>query len=380
MRYLLAIMGIFVLVTSVIVCGDTGEEPGTRSLLVVVESSLREPLRASLEQYTETMALARYEVYVVPWVPESAGEREKLLELKTLLFEYVDSHGIEGALLVGDLPVAMYRMPEGYREEFPTELFLQGRDARVVDTDNDGYFDAHTEFEVDIYTSRLIGTQTQLEKYFARLEKYRREGPLVERSAFIFIDDDWSGKCTSDAFRLSQLYSEVDCIQEKSESSLENYLERLTGEGAEFVYQWVHGAPPGTYSGWLAFDHLEDQDKLRAIDIIAGNLKASFVNMANCYGARFTDAQLSVAEAYTVGTDYGLAVIGSTKIGAVADPRLFHESLAKGMRWGEAYKAWFNAEGMKNEYWHLGIVLMGDPLLRVTGDRFPAGPSPEATP
>ena len=379
MRNLLAILGIFVLVTSVIVCGDSDGPSGARSLLVVVESSLHEPLRASLEQYAETMKLAQYEVYVEPWAPTSVGKRERLLELKTLLFDYVDSHGIEGALLVGDLPAAMYKMPQGYGEEFPTELFLQGRDARIIDTNNDGYFDTHTEFEVDIYTSRLIGTPTQLVNYFARVERYRREGPFVDRSAFIFIDDDWSDKDTSDAFHLNALYSEVDCIQKKSESSLDNYLEKLTGEGAEFLYQWVHGAPPGTYSGWLAFDHMEDQDKLFAADIIARNLKVSFVNMANCYGARFTDEQLSAAEAYTVGTDYGLAVIGSTKIGAVADPRPFHASLAQGKRWGEAYKAWFNQEGMKNESWHLGIVLMGDPLLRVTGDLFPAGESEEAT-
>lgn len=375
MRYGLAIIGIFILVTSVIVCGDPGEEPGTRSFLVVVESSLHEALRPSLEQYAETMALARYEVQVERWAPESVDERNQLLDLRTLLFDYVDSHGIEGALLVGDLPALMYELPlQGTMEEFPTDIFLQDRDSRFADENNNGTFDTHGELEADIYTSRLIGTEDQLLDYFARAEKYRREGPLVNRSAFIFMDDEWSGKNTSDTFHLNELYSEVEVIQAKADSSLEDYLEKLKGDGAEFVYQWVHGAPPGTYSGWLAFDHVGEQDPLFARDIKAYNLKASFVNMANCYGARFTDEQLSVAEAYTVGTEYGLAVIGSTKTGAVADPRLFHESLAKGMRWGEAYKAWFNAEGMKNESWHLGIVLMGDPLLRVTGDRFPAGP------
>lgn len=380
MRYVLAIFGIFALVTSVVVCGDSAEPLGTRSFLLVVESSLHEPLRASLEQYGETMALAGYEVQVAPWEPESVDERDKLLELRALLFDYVDSHGIEGALLVGDLPALMYEMPlKGTMEEFPTDIFLQDRDSVWPDTNNNGYSDTHSELEVDIYTSRLIGTEDQLLNYFARVERYRREGPLVDRSAFIFIDDDWSGMNTSDAFHLSQLYSEVDVIQARADSSLDNYVEKLTGDGAEFVYQWVHGAPPGTYSGWLAFDHMDGQDKLPADRIEDLNLKVSFVNMANCYGARFTDEQLSVAEAYTVRTDYGLAVIGSTKTGAVADPRLFHESIAQGMHWGEAYKAWFNEEAMQNESWHLGIVLMGDPLLRVTGDLFPAGTSADMT-
>ncbi|MGB5266503.1 MAG: hypothetical protein WBN30_07945 [Polyangiales bacterium] len=103
------------------------------------------------------------------------------------------------------------------------------------------------------------------------------------------------------------------------------------------------------------------------------------MNLANCYSARFTDDALAVATAYTVGTDYGLATVGSTKMGAQTDPRLFHEGLTKGLRWGEAYREWYNQVGRKNDHWHLGIVLMGDPLLRVTGDLFPAGPSPDTT-
>lgn len=391
MRYVLAIIGILVLVTSVIVCGDSGEgdpgePPGPRSLLVVVESSLHEPLRASLEQYAETMELARYEVHVEPWVSPGTVD-----ELKDLLFEYVDSDGIEGALLIGGLPAAdyelEYRSPTGelIMEKFPTDVYLQNRDARWVDqTKNDAY-DFHEELEVEIYTSRLVGTPTQLVDYFARVERFRRDGPLVERSAFIFIDDDWYKKDTSNACHLGELYSEVEIIQDKADSTLENYLAKLEGEGAEFVYQWVHAAPPGSDHAWLGFDHVDDegkfdQPKLFADHIVEKNLKVSFVNLANCYSARFEDDKLAVATAYTVGTDYGLATIGSSKIGAQTDPRLFHEGLAKGLRWGEAYREWYNEVGTKNDFWHLGIVLMGDPLLRVTGDLFPAGPSAEGTP
>lgn len=384
MRYALAIIGIFALVTSVIVCGDPGEPPGTRSFLVVVESSLHEQLRASLEQYAETMELARYEVHVEPW--ESSGT---VVELRALLLEHFESNGIEGALLIGDLPAAMYEMPYEIpaletMEEFPTDLYLQDLDAPWVSRNGNDSYDYHDPLKLDIYTSRLIGTPTQLVDYFARLERYRREGPLVDRSAFIFIDDDWHKKDTSNACNLGELYSEVEVIQDKADSTLENYLAKLRGEGAEFVYQWIHGAPPGTYPGWLAFDHVDDEGeftqlKLFADDIVQQNLKVSFVNLANCYSARFTDETLAVATAYTVGTEYGLATVGSTKMGAQTDPRLFHEGLAKGLRWGEAYREWYNQVGRKNDHWHLGIVLMGDPLLRVTGDLFPAGPSPDTT-
>jgi hypothetical protein len=385
MRYVLAVLGIFVLVTSVIVCGDPGEEVATRSLLVVVERSLHEPLRPSLEQYAETLALAEYEVYVERWAPESAEERDQLLELRALLFDYVDSHGIEGALLVGPLPALEYELPaKGTMEEFPTDVFFQDRDAKWADQDDNGYFDMHSPLTLDIYTSRLVGTEKELLRYFARVERYRREGPLVDRSAFVFIDDDWYRKDTSDACGLSPLYSEVEVIQDLAESTKANYIAKLTGDGAEFVYQWIHGAPPGTYPGWLQFDHYiadtKVREKLSAQEIIEQNLKVSFVNMANCYSARFLDDEMGVATAYTVGTSYGLASVGSSKMGAQTDPRLFHEGLARGLRWGQAYKEWYNAVGCDNDHWHLGIILMGDPLLKVSGDLFPAGHSAEAIP
>ncbi|NNE17792.1 MAG: hypothetical protein HKN10_04860 [Myxococcales bacterium] len=394
MRNGLAILGVFVLITSVIFCGNPGEEPGARSFLVVVENSLHVPLRPSLAQYAETMALARYEVHVEPWAPKSVDEDQKLLELKALLFEYVDRHGIEGALLIGDLPRAMYKMPHmrpddlEALETFPTDIFLQDRKAYWADDDNDGFLDQHGELQVEIYTSRLIGTPARLVEYFTRLERYRTEGPLVDVSNFIFIDDDWHSKDTSDAYLLGALYSEIEVIQDRADSTFENYMARLTGDGAEFVYQWVHAAPPqegeNEKPAWMAFDDVDDdgvrkQTKLWADEIVERNLKVSFVNMADCYAARLADESLSIASAYTVGTDYGLATIGSSKTGAQTDPRLFHQSLAKGLRWGEAYKVWYNEVGKEDDLWHLGIMLMGDPLLRVTGDLFPAGPSPDTT-
>ncbi|MFW2387021.1 MAG: C25 family cysteine peptidase [Polyangiales bacterium] len=395
MRYVVAVVGIFVLVVSVIVCGDPDGEPGTRSFLVVVEGSLHEPLRASLEQYAETMALERYEVHVQPFVPQSVDEGDHVWELRDFLFEFVDSHGIEGALLIGDLPKAMYEMPVALPydlealEEFPTDIFLQDRDAWWADNDHDNVIEQHGELEADIYTSRLIGTTERLVAYFARLERYRREGPLVDSSAFIFIDDDWHRMDTSDAFLLGKLYGEIEVVKDRAESSREYYLEKLTGDGAEFVYQWVHAAPPKPTDeedkqkkpAWLAFEDGVAQPKLWANDIGNDigehNLKVSFVNMADCYAARLEDEELSLASAYTVGTDYGLATIGSSKTGAQTNPRLFHESLARGLSWGEAYKVWYNQEGKKNDLWHLGIILMGDPLLRVPGGSSLAGSSPE---
>jgi len=361
-RYL---FGVLLLGALAVGCGDSDSPPLERGFLIVVERSLDEPLKASLEQYAETMRLSQFEIYVEPWGPGTADE------LRALVFDYIDRHDIEGALLIGDLPAARYEQIglEGEEEEFPTDLYLQDRDAIWVDQDGNGTFDFHTDLDLDIYTSRLIGTPSQLQAYFARADYYRRVGPLVDTSAFIFIDDDWSGTNTSDALGLGELYSSVDVIQSTAESTRDAYLAKLNGDGAEFVYQKIHA-----YHYWVGIDEPDGQSKLFASDIVDQNLKVSFVNMTNCFASRFTKDDTTLAEAYTVGTDYGLAIIGSTKEGHLTDPRGFHANLAQGMRWGEAYQAWYKVEGRWSDVWYAGVVLMGDPLLRLRGDLLPSGP------
>ncbi|MGB5695233.1 MAG: hypothetical protein WBM46_06255 [Polyangiales bacterium] len=353
-RYL---FGVLLLGALTMGCGDPSSQPLDRSFLVVVESSVFEPLKPSLERYAEAMRLSQFRIHVQPWVPGTARE------LQAFVFDYFDHYGIEGALLIGDLPAAEYEQIglHGY-ERFPTDLYLQDRDAIWVDQNDNGIFDYHTELEIELYTSRLIGTPSQLRAYFDRADDYRRVGPLVDVSAFIFIDDDWSGNDTSDVLGLDELFSSVEVVQSTDESTLDTYLAKLTGDGAEFVYQKIHG-----YHEWIGIDEPDGQSKLSTQNIMDENLKVSFVNMINCFAADFTEDE-SVAAAYTVGTDYGLAIIGSTKEGHMTDPRTFHAHLAHGMRWGEAYRAWFNEQGKWNDVWYLGVVLMGDPLLTLTGD------------
>lgn len=335
-----------------------------RGFLVVVEGSLYEPLETSLEVYSDSVEAEGFEVYVESWNPGTVDE------LKALLFDHVDRHHIEGALLIGDLPAAKYEgIFDTYFEEFPTDLYLQDRDAIWEDRNGNTTFDHHSEIKADIYTSRLVGTTNQLLDYFARVEYYRHVGSLVDVSAFIFIDDDWQWLDTSDLFRLGETYSTVEVVQARADSTLGRYLEKLIeADGAEFVYQWIHAAP-----GWVGFEDVDEQGqwvqtKVKAEAIADWNLKVSFVSMANCYSALFTDPKASLAQAFTVGTEYGLAVIGSTKRGAPTQVRLFHQKLAEGLSWGQAYKLWFNEEGRQNYEWNLGIVLMGDPLLTVRGD------------
>jgi hypothetical protein len=344
-----------------IYCGDSGQQAADPSLVVIVESSLYDLLHESVEQYAEAMRLEQFEIYVEPWKPGTVQE------LRQLVFDYIDAHQIEGALLVGDLPAALYEQQAWNRHEvFPTDIYLQDRAAQWVDQDHDEIYDFHTEdLHADIYTARLNGSVTQLRRYFERVQHHRDVGPLVEPSALIFIDDDWARTNTDDSLGLNELYDDVEVIKDEAESTLENYLARLTGDGAEFVYQKIHGGQE-----ILTFEHFGEDgevlsETLTASRIARENLKVSFVNMTDCFSADFS-FKGSVAESFMVGTDYGLAVIGLTKEGILPEPRVFHQNLSRGMSWGQAYRAWFNEVGIKDEKNSLGVVILGDPLLTLS--------------
>lgn len=346
-------------------CGPVPEE---RSLLVVVNYGLYHELEESLERYARGLESHGVQVHVEPWAPGTASE------LRSLIFTYVDEEKVEGALLVGSLPAAWYEQDAfGAHEEFPTDIVLQDRDAAWLDSDTDGVYDAHTPLELEIYTSRLDGTVDQLRAYFERVEHYRQVGPLVDVLAFVFIDDPWQKSADRQSLHLDEIYDEVLVMHEPSETTLESYTAMLTGGGAEYVYQAVHSGPY-----YMNFIEQDATTHCYYDDICEGQFKASFLNLFNCSAARFTEKNL--ANAYIVGTAYGLALVGSTKTGAIWDSRLFHKRLSDGRTWGQAYIDWYNAVGVWNDNWHLGITLMGDPLLRLHGDQAPPPRSPSSPP
>ncbi len=142
------------------VCPDgrcTGSEtvvtfPGdcNHDLVVVVEAALADVLNQSLQVYLADLEREGYLARVEPWTPWTVQD------LKALLFQQVDDYGVEGALLIGNLPAAWYeQVAFGKHEEFPLDLFLEDREATWTDVDADGIYDAHSELELEIFVSRL---------------------------------------------------------------------------------------------------------------------------------------------------------------------------------------------------------------------------------
>ena len=432
------------------VCGDAicaeGEDLATcaadcdHDLVVVVERALAGTLADSLNTYVEDLRVRGKRVRIEAWEPGTVQE------LKAVLFDQVDRYGTEGALLVGNLPAAFYehaviciawdridRCVMYEYEEFPTDVYLQDRNASWIDSDGDGKYDSHDELHLEIFVSRLQTLPEKqkcekselfpecpesyepgeafyaseecvlkcpsrlrmqiwqeyelgdveccgphfLRRYFEHDHRYRSEGPLLDRSAMIFIDDDFVQMALPPT-GLVTLYRDVKVLTDEAETTREAYLDRLLGSGAEFVHHYTHSTVQNLYFYVCAnWDTLQDPpecldwnaSRLFRTEISSGpfepsyNLRVSFANMYNCHASRFTEPNLGMA--FTVQTDYGLATVGNTRKGGMTDATLFHEALAQGLSWGESYRRWYNEVGRLDDRWFLGVVLTGDPLLTI---------------
>ncbi|HOX43317.1 MAG TPA: hypothetical protein PK668_06955 [Myxococcota bacterium] len=339
-------------------------------LLLLAPTQLLADLGPQLVQYQADAATEGARVLTRAWTGGT------LADLRALLVDERARHAVEGAWLLGSLPAAWYEQTAFETwEEFPTDVYLLDLDATWTDADANGRFEGHTAITTELFVSRLDGSLAQLQAYFAKLHAYRTGGSLVTPSAFIFKDDDWSDYVAGVDWGLDALYTVFHKLEALADTTRANYLARMTGTGAEFVYQWIHSDSTTLYiagsgGGTVSTDQVASEDH-----------RGSFFNLFDCSGARFT--QTNFGNVYLTRTTRGLASIGSTKTGGIYDPWSFHGALGEGSSWGEAFQRWYDATGRWDDEWYLGIVIQGDPLLRLQGDtrglvRSAAGRAPSA--
>lgn len=265
-----------------------------------------------------------------------------------------------------------------------------------------------------------------LKRYFERAHDYRSHGSLVASSALLFLDDDWAhlqGLFGLDAMypSVAVIADPVDRTPGliHTTTQIGPYTDFLTERGAEYVYQMIHSGADTLYfytCGEWTDDCFEaepgsipecyapcssdedcgrlycDEDGVcqatprcvwrfserihrtsigpkpdlgpyipRELGQLYYDLHCSFINMYDCQAARFTMPNLGMA--FTVQASFGLAIVGSTKVGGMYDGTLFHQNLAMGTSWGEAFRLWYNESGSRSDLLTIGMGIMGDPLL-----------------
>jgi len=354
-------------------------------MYVIVEASLVKRLKKNLLTYAGDVEREGLGVYIFSYEGGDPGSLRLFLKAGY-------PYGLKGALLIGDIPCALYEVsnPPGSgfpkHEVFPTDLFYMDLDGMWIDSDGNGIYDVHEgNREPEIWVGRLVPPVGGLEgvrmlvNYFRRDHEYRLGALRPPHRALIYVDDDWVsppsaidvGSKIKEA--LSPLYSSVRLVENKSLTAPSDYLKRLAAPWS-LVHVFVHG-----WSGGHIFKVNERWDGYLNYTSLAGLRSGGyFYVLDSCSSARFTEK--NYVAGYYLFRGNGLVVIGSTKAGGMYYYEGFYTRLVTD-NVGEALLYWFKDRIREEEggswygaTWFYGVELLGDPTLKlIYGYEFPRG-------
>ena len=339
---------------------------------IYVNNTIAGSISNEIDQYEQDVINQGYTVQVVNWSHTNVS-----LLRNDLINASLQPEGLEGAVLIGNLPAAVlqyYDTPWARWRTYPCDLFLTDLDGQWVDSDiADGLFDAHNNGTGDIYPEIWIGRinpeslnnidhLTAYQNYFARNHAYRSGQLTRPHSQLVSIDDDWatSQQLVNEWLGDMTAYSNITCISlPTTTTTAADYKNKLT-HLYEFVHVFVHSWP---------YEHLfgpggSGEGKVNYTDILSINTKALFYNLYACSAANFSYTN-NLASQYLFSNNT-LAVIGSSKEGGMTMNSYFYTPLSTGKIFGEAMRLWYwNPLHGPSDPISIGMTLLGDPLLTI---------------
>ncbi len=340
----------------------------TTSMCIIVNTELYPSIESALDQY---MLDLTGELYVVALYTSSGGTPE---EMRSFLQQQYLA-GMEGCVLIGDLPVPWYETWCGdppAHQEFPCDLFYMDLDGVFTDSDVNGMYDTHTgDQSPEIWMGRLTASVINigggdelslLQNYFYKNHLYRCGLMGVTNRALVYIDDDWAGGGEGWDLEVGAAYNTRTTVLDKWTTWADDYESRLPVD-YEFIQVCVHSSPH--VHGFK--NPLDEWSWTYNDEIIAIDPPAVFYNLFACSNARFVEND-NMGGCYIFCDGNGLASIGSTKTGSMLDFGSFYTPFGDGVSIGEAFRRWFAAQASGGfadwqVCWYYGMTLQGDPTL-----------------
>ncbi|MBN1232114.1 MAG: T9SS type A sorting domain-containing protein [Candidatus Coatesbacteria bacterium] len=328
-------------------------------LVLVIADYLQSPLATELNTFKADLENEGYTVQTIIW---TGGDAE---ELRAQIASYLSSN-LEGAILIGELPVAWYREDN---EEFPIELFYTDLNGVWTDSNSDGIYDKHTgDVTPEIWTGRLWsanltwGDEIQLLKdYFLKNHAYRTGDLKLPYKAILMIDDDWHDWAGPDAEEgMSYLYgaSNLKVCKSGNNYNAARWKAELS-EGYEWAMIMAHSCP------WLhtfRANNTSYKGSVTNVEIFNLHPKAFFYNLFACSNVRFVENDC-LGNWYIFGEEYGLVAVGAAKSGSMLEFQDFFAEIADNQPFGESFKNWAIKYNEESREWFYGNAILGDPTL-----------------
>lgn len=345
-------------------------------MVILLEEGLTQQIGTDLLQ--QWMTDIQAEEYSVQALEISYGTPE---EIKGLLDSLYDL-GLEGAVLVGNLPAAwtaVWDTEAHLGEKCPTDYFLMDLDGEWLDlwvnfprdsvAGSDGYYDTFQgSLDPEIWVGRIrvdnlsaLGDPVaMLQAYLQRNHQWRTTGDPPPARALCYVDDDWQAMGDIYQAALELLYEDVDLFFKSPETCERDYEEFRLPDTYQWVSPFVHSSPNNHF--WMPAGGTTNWS-----EIVPIAPPARFYNLFACSNCRFTTTN-NMGSIYAVAAQNGLAAVGSTTSGAMLQFDYFYGPLGGGGSLGEAWKLWWdrialNGLSQAELNWHIGMVLLGDPSL-----------------
>lgn len=350
---------------SLTTAGTGGITSAGSKVVVIVNSSIQEAIQPSLEQYVSDLEAEGYSVTIY------ATEGGTPNDLRTFLQEQLPD-GLAGCILIGDLPVPWYEMDDDFygHAEFPTDLYYMDLDGAWIDSDGNGKYDAHYDGsgdqEPEIWVGRLTASPlsgdevTLLQNYFAKNHGYRTGELSLNNRALNYVDDTWAYH--PEWYQgLECAYRNVTIVQDPATTTASDYKNRLAED-----YEWIQVMAHSRSCCQQRFEENGNWSYVYSSDIKSIDAKAFFYNLYSCSACRYVETDY-IGGWYVFADSYGLAAIGSTKIGGMRYFSDFYAPLGEGKSLGQSFKEWFidqSPYGLTERQWFYGMTLLGDPTLK----------------
>jgi hypothetical protein len=346
---------------------------------IIVDRDLYPSVRTSIMQY-KTDLTSRIPVNV--WIDSTTfNSTSSVVSLRDDIRGHFQSMELEGVVLVGDLPIAMYEVENDFMEsgyaDFPCDLYFMDLDGTWEDNAQagawngnakTGYFDNHIDGfgsrAPEIWVSRIVPAATPglgsedviVNDYFARLHSHMTGKYTIPRMLLTLGDSDvWPGLRTEMGDGL--WFSSNETVQFGRGFDSGSIWTKELRKGYQYANVYEHSGPDGhaMIGGFSNRDFLNMPSNGTKSNILFSNLFA-------CSNARYTYPDF-LGGLYGWGHN-GLISVGSTKTGSMLGFNVYNQVLGAGSTFGSAFKDWFTQVGLSDISWHYGMTLLGVGTLR----------------
>lgn len=341
---------------------------------IIVDRDLYPSVRNSIKQY-KTDLTSRIPVNV--WIDSTTfNSTSSVVSLRDSLISHFQTTGLEGAVLIGDLPIAMYEIEndfgtDGYTN-FPCDLYFMDLDGTWQDNAQagawngnakTGHFDNHIDGfgtrTPEIWVSRIVPAATPglgsedaiINDYFARLHLHMTGKYSIPHMLLTFGNsDEWPGLRTEMGDGL--WFSSNETVQFSSGFDSGSIWTKELRKGYQYANVYEHSGPDGhaMINGFNSSSFLN-------MPSTGAKSNIRFSNLFACSNARYTYPNF-LGGLYGWGHN-GLISVGSTKTGAMLGFNAYNQRLGAGLNFGLAFKDWFTQVGLSNVSWHYGMTLLG---------------------